>query len=147
MEITPGRYAYRFDGHAMISKRERPWYLVGVGSIEIKNGLVSNGCHRATVHQHNTMDSKFTHGRFSVHGDYHWRASEFSWHANLTFVQDYRRPAGPYQTLIGTFEIVKAGMDDRYWLISSGGIVDRNGQKNESSEVVIGECARIGGIL
>eukprot|EP00435_Cladocopium_sp_Y103_P076341 s1_g94.t1 len=167
MKILPGRYAYRFDGFSLNAIRDEPWYLVGVGTINMEDGRVSSGYHRSTTHKLYKRPTGFTHGRFTVSGSYEWREKEGNWEAKIVLVQDLRTSPGPKQTVTSKFTMIPAGPRvgpdsdavDRVWLISAGAEVIRDGKvpddkqrldavlEFKDSEVVEGELVRIGDII
>lgn len=143
-DINPGHYSYRFRGFAMQPLYRNPWYLVGMGTIDLTEGAAKNGLHSSTIHRHNSSASEFTYSTFSVNGNYKWDAKTGTWHSDLTFTQLTRSRGTTLQVLHGRFSIVRADEADKYWLISTGGILHSGQMRAPTSEVVEGEIIRIG---
>lgn len=122
MIIRDGRYSYRFAGHSMVSTKNEPWHLVGIGSLLIENNSILSGLHRSTIHRHHHADSKFMHSAFAISGTVSWDHKEHNWMVNILFdLISNSNPNGPQQQKLDAYYRVVAGSnDDEYWFISAG---------------------------
>ena len=134
MDIPNGKYAYRFDGFAMgntILHR-----LVGVGVMTLNNGDLT-GEHRSTLCRLSGQDPDVTPSGYSLTGTYTSQGDFGS--ATIDFVE---QQGSPPQEMRGGFAFAPAGKD-RYWLISTTGVVMTSGGI-PADEIVSGEAVLIG---
>lgn len=141
--MNPGKYAYRFTGHAM--SQGIPHYLAGVGTMVLGPGKKISGFHAAAFTALEGFDAEVTSGRFLLDGRYGLRTGakhEDDVEAVITFTQLETDVSGkPLQVLKGTFNLVPAGGADGFWMISTGAKHVDSGKA--AVELVSGEAVRI----
>jgi len=126
-----GNYAHRFSGFSM--DNDTPFYVVGVGLIQLKSDGTLSGRQKSSTTQIAGQGASLMHASFTLSGKWTDNA-DGTGSVEITFTSSN-------ETMTGTFDFVSAG-SDRLWLISSGATLAPNNQA--ADEVVTGEAVRIG---
>jgi hypothetical protein len=142
--MTPGRYSYRFSGHAMSEGVHH--FLAGVGTIVLEPGNKLSGFHTSSLIALSGQDSKVKPRYYTLTGNYGPRRDAYSAYdeeARITFTQVGKNDDGsPLQKLKGKYAIVPAGGEDGFWLLSTASHHD-NPQNTPAVEMVLGEAIRV----
>jgi len=137
--MRDGVYAFRFNGYDVESIGIG--YLVGVGTLKLKNDVIVEGLEESSATLLSKKDNKLLPAKFTLSGRF-TRPRNGLFKGDVLFKQT---PKGsPNQVLEAIFDLVEAG-ENRYWLISlytsdlsEGGI--------EADEIVSGELVRTGAL-
>jgi hypothetical protein len=108
--MMEGRYSFRFGGFAM-SPNAMPNYLVGIGIMNLQQDGTLTGSQNSSITRVQGQGAQLLYATFALTGSYTF-SPDGTGAATIKFVSSE-------QTLVGTFDFVKAG-SDRFWMISTG---------------------------
>ena len=134
--MVAGKFSFRFSGFS-VDGNDEPYYLVGLGIMVLNADGTLGGQQSSTITKLTGAGCRLMYVPKTVlTGTYQFDA-DGTGDATITFTS-------PQQVLKGTFDFVKVGGDDRFWMISTGAqIVSQQGIL--ADEVNAGEAVRMPG--
>lgn len=132
--MIEGWYSYRFTGNT-ISENAALNKLVGVGSINIKGGVVT-GTHQASTLVLEDADAQLVSRTYQVEGTFTPSTQPHGLGvADLTFTS-------PEQKMKDRFSIVQVESDARFWFISTKPVLIGSNGEEDAQDIISGEAVR-----
>jgi hypothetical protein len=133
--VLAGKFAFKFSGFALL--QARPFYLTGLGHLEIDEHGNLTGAQQAAVMAIQGLDANFQTGAYALEGKIEVNEDDGTGKAKILFT----KKSGEGKDVDGHFHVQLAGNADRFWLISTGATEPKTGEP--AYELVNAEAVRV----